>query len=201
MRAALPATLSPQLATQASGLPANGRWIFEIKFDGYRMLARFDGAASRACSRAAATTGRRRCRRWSTSCAALKLKGTWLDGEIVVLGPDGLPDFNALQNAFDGKAHRDIAYFVFDVPYFEGHDLRAAPLRERRAAARSVSRRSTRSEHVRFSSDFDADPANLMRSAEQLKLEGMIAKRDDAPYVSRRTDTWLKLKASSARSS
>ena len=48
-------------------------------------------------------------------------------------GPTGLPEFNALQNAFDGKATRDITYFVFDVPYFEGHDLRAAPLRERRA--------------------------------------------------------------------
>ena len=126
--------------------------------------------------------------------AALKLKGTWLDGEVVVLGPDGLPHFNALQNAFDGKATSDITYFVFDVPYFEGHDLRAAPLRERRALLEAFLEQHP-SEHVRFSSGFDADPANLMRSAEQLKLEGILAKRDDAPYVSRRTDSWLKLKA------
>ena len=131
--AALPASLSPQLATQASGLPPNGKWIFEIKFDGYRMLARFDGAAK---PRLFTRNGHD----WSSKMPvlidelhALGLKGTWLDGEVVVLGPDGLPDFNALQNAFDGKATRDIRYFVFDVPYFEGHDLRAAPLRERRA--------------------------------------------------------------------
>jgi bifunctional non-homologous end joining protein LigD len=190
---ALPASLSPQLATQASGLPAQGRWIFEIKFDGYRMLARFDGATK---PRLFTRNGHD----WSSKLpalidelAALKLQGTWLDGEVVVLGPDGLPDFNALQNAFDGAATRDITYFVFDVPWFEGHDLRAVPLRERRALLESFFA-SRGSDHVRLSSAFDADPVNLMRSVEQLKLEGIIAKRDDAPYVSRRTDSWLKLK-------
>ncbi|HSC01371.1 MAG TPA: DNA ligase D, partial [Burkholderiaceae bacterium] len=103
------------------------------------------------------------------------------------------PDFNALQNAFDGRATCDIVYFVFDVPYFEGHDLRAAPLRERRALLEALLARHG-SDHLRLSGTFDADPANLMRSVEQLRLEGIIAKRDDAPYASRRTDTWLKLK-------
>jgi bifunctional non-homologous end joining protein LigD len=191
--ATLPASLSPQLATQASGLPAQGRWIFEIKFDGYRMLARFDGAP---LPRLFTRNGHD----WSSKMpalidelAALKLNGSWLDGEVVVLGPDGVPNFNALQNAFDGKATGDICYFVFDVPYFEGHDLRTAPLRERRALLQALLERHA-SEHVRFSAAFDADPVNLMRSAEQLKLEGLIAKRDDAPYVSRRSDSWLKLK-------
>ena len=191
-RPQVPATLAPQLATQASGLPAHGQWIFEIKFDGYRMLARFDGAKPRLFTRNGHD--------WSAKMpvlidelAALKLKGTWLDGEVVVLGADGLPDFNALQNAFDGKRTREIRYFVFDVPYFEGHDLRAAPLVERRALLEAFVAQHG-SEHVRFSAAFDADPVNLMRSAEQLKLEGMMAKRADAPYVSRRTDTWLKLK-------
>jgi len=191
--AALPASLAPQLATQASGLPANGRWILEIKLDGYRMLARFDGSAK---PRLFTRNGHD----WSSKMpllidelAALKLKGTWLDGEVVVLGPDGLPAFNALQNAFDGKATRDITYFVFDVPYFEGHDLRAAPLRERRALLEALLA-SRSSDHVRLSTAFDAEPAHLMRSAEKLKLEGILAKREDAPYVSRRTDTWLKLK-------
>jgi bifunctional non-homologous end joining protein LigD len=192
--ATLPASLSPQLATQASGLPANGRWIFEIKFDGYRMLARCDGAGK---PRLFTRNGHD----WSSKMpalieelAALNLKDTWLDGEVAVLGPDGLPHFNALQNAFDGKATRDITYFVFDVPYFGGHDLRAAPLRERRALLEALLAQHP-SEHVRFSPAFDADPVNLMRSAEQLKLEGIVAKRDDAPYVSRRTDSWLKLKS------
>jgi len=191
--ATLPAALLPQLATQTIGLPASGQWIFEIKFDGYRMLARFDGAPQPHLFT-------RNGHDWSSKMpalidelATLKLNGTWLDGEVVVLGRDGVPDFNALQNAFDGKATRDICYFVFDLPYFEGHDLRAAPLRERRALLQALLERHA-SEHVRFSAAFDADPVNLMRSAEQLRLEGIIAKRDDAPYLSRRTDSWLKLK-------
>ena len=49
----------------------------------------------------------------------------WLDGEIVVLDADGMPDFNALQNAFDAARTGDIVYFLFDLPYFDGHDLRA----------------------------------------------------------------------------
>ena len=194
--AALPAALSPQLATQANGLPAHGRWLFEIKLDGYRMLARFDAKAG-----ARPHLFTRNGHDWSSKMpllveqlARLQLGGTWLDGEVVVPGADGMPSFNALQNAFDGKATRDIVYFVFDVPYFEGYDLRAVPLRERRALLEALLARH-RGDRVRFSSAFDADPANLMRSVEQLKLEGIIAKRDDAPYVSQRTDSWLKLKA------
>ena len=190
--AEVPAALSPQLATQASGLPAHGQWVFEIKFDGYRMLARFDGGKPRLFTRNGHD--------WSSKMpvlidelAALRLKGTWLDGEVVVFGADGLPDFNALQNAFDGKRTREIRYFVFDVPYFEGHDLRAAPLVERRALLEAFVEQHG-SERLLFSAAFDADPVHLMRSAEQLKLEGMMAKRADAPYVSRRTDAWLKLK-------
>jgi L-ascorbate metabolism protein UlaG (beta-lactamase superfamily) len=58
------------------------------------------------------------------------LKSAWLDGEIVVLGPTGSPDFNALQNAFDrGRGTEQIVYFLFDAPFFEGHDLRDVPQR------------------------------------------------------------------------
>lgn len=192
VRATLPAKLAPQLATAAGGVPAHGRWIFEIKFDGYRMLARCDGAKPRLYTRNGHD--------WSArmpalidELGALKLKGTWLDGEVVVLGPDGMPDFNALQNAFDGRRTGEIVYFVFDVPYFEGYDLRVAPLAQRRALL-DAWLQAHGSEHLRFSAAFDADPSHLLRSAEQLKLEGLMAKRADAPYVSRRTDTWLKLK-------
>jgi bifunctional non-homologous end joining protein LigD len=194
VKAEIPSLLAPQLATQASGLPAHGQWIFEIKFDGYRMLARFDG-------RSKPHLFTRNGNDWSSKMpvlvdelAALGLKGTWLDGEVVVFGAGGMPDFNALQNAFDGKRTREIRYFVFDLPFFEGHDLRAAPLVERRALLEAFMEQHG-SEHIRFSAAFEADPVHLMRSAEQLKLEGVLAKRADAPYVSRRTDTWLKLKA------
>jgi bifunctional non-homologous end joining protein LigD len=126
---------------------------------------------------------------------ARSARSSFLDGEIVVLGANGSPDFNALQNAFDrGRGADRIVYFVFDAPFFEGHDLREAlPLRERRQLLKDfLAERAT--EHVRFSDNFDADPTSLLRSACQMQMEGVIAKRADAPYVSRRSETWLKLK-------
>ena len=192
IKAALPATLSPQLATLAAGVPA-GDWIFEIKFDGYRLMTRIEKGKARLITRGGHD--------WSAKMPALVqeielmgLSSGWLDGEIVVLGANGSPDFNALQNAFDrGRGAEQIVYFVFDAPFFEGHDLREVPQRERRQLLKAFLDEKS-SEHVRFSADFEADPASILSSACRLGLEGVIAKRADAPYVSRRSEAWLKLK-------
>jgi bifunctional non-homologous end joining protein LigD len=192
VKARPPDKLSPQLATPSNSVPAAGTWIFEIKFDGYRLLAR--------CTDEGVAILTRGGHDWTAKApalaralAALKLKATWLDGEAVVLGSDGLPDFNALQNAFDTRKSDDIVYFVFDAPFFEGYDLRAVPLQQRRQLLRSfMSGRAC--ESVRFSEDFAADAQSLLQSAQRLGLEGVMAKRADAPYVSARTETWLKLK-------
>jgi bifunctional non-homologous end joining protein LigD len=192
-KAALPAAIKPQLATLAAGIPSTGEWLYEIKFDGYRLLARIEKGKVALITRgghdwAAKMPG------LVAELGELGLNSTFLDGEIVVLGANGAPDFNALQNAFDqGQGADRIVYFVFDAPFFEGADLRDVPLKERRALLRDFFEERA-SEHVRFSADFPADPASILRSACQMQLEGVIAKRADAPYVSRRSETWLKLK-------
>jgi bifunctional non-homologous end joining protein LigD len=117
----------------------------------------------------------------------------WLDGEIVVLNDAGIPDFNSLQNAFDASKTERIRYFLFDAPFFEGYDLRKVALLGRRALLKRLLD-ANGSERVRFSEDFSADAASVMDTACRLKLEGVIAKRKDAPYQSQRTETWLKLK-------
>ncbi len=118
----------------------------------------------------------------------------WLDGEIVVLGENGLPDFHALQQSFDHPtSSTGIVYFVFDVPFFGGYDLRGVELGARRQLLKALLGEKG-SEHVRFSVDFEADPASILSSACRMHLEGVIAKRIDAPYSSGRTETWLKLK-------
>jgi bifunctional non-homologous end joining protein LigD len=166
---------------------------YEIKFDGYRIMTRVQDGEPRLITRGGHD--------WTSRMAGLaadirrlKLKATWLDGEIVVLGPAGVPDFNALQNAFDRKAAAsNITYFVFDLPFYEGRDLRGLPLSDRRALLASVLEKKG-SDQLRFSADFVADPASILQSACKMGLEGLIAKRADAPYVSDRTETWLKLK-------
>ncbi|WP_159272166.1 DNA ligase D [Variovorax boronicumulans] len=194
VKARLPAKLSPQLATLATGVPegAPGDWIFEIKFDGYRLMARIGNGKARLLTRGGHD--------WSAKLPKLVAElerlgigNAWLDGEIVVPDKDGTPDFNALQNALDRERADPIVMFLFDVPFFEGFDLRHTPLAERRRLLRQLmDARATR--RLRFSSDFEADVDSILQSACRMNLEGVIAKRADAPYVSRRSDTWLKLK-------
>ena len=157
VKAALPPTLAPQLATLVAEVPSDAGWIYEIKFDGYRIAGARSTATTCACSRAAATTGRRGCRAWSRRSASLGVGSGWLDGEIVVSGAHGAPDFNALQNAFD-SARTD------DDPVLR---LRPAVLRRPRSAQRAAGRAprdcsprcstgAPAQERVRFSQDFNS---------------------------------------------
>ncbi len=194
VKAKLPDTLSPQLATLASSVPDSGKWIFEIKFDGYRLMTRIEGGKARLMTRGGHD--------WSSKMPdlvkeieQLGIHSGYLDGEIVVMGPTGVPDFGALQKAFDSsraQAQR-IDYFLFDMPFFEGFDLRAVSQRERRQLLKALLEAKATT-HVRFSADFEVDAATILASACRMNLEGVMAKRVDAPYTSRRSDTWLKLK-------
>jgi len=192
-KAALPEALSPQLATLVAEPPADNGWIYEIKFDGYRVLARIQGDDVRLFTR--------RGNDWSERMPALVetvrrlgLGSAWLDGEIVVTGSNGAPDFNALQNAFDSSRTGAIQYYLFDLPYCEGYDLRQVPLVERRAVLAALLEKAQPSESIRFSENFDASAAELLQNACRMRLEGMIGKRADSPYVSKRSPTWIKLK-------
>ena len=162
VKANLPATLAPQLATLATSVPASGEWIYEIKFDGYRLLARIEQG------RAAPLHPQRQRLDRQDEAARRGSRGprhpgsAWLDGEIVVLNEDGMPDFNALQNAFDASRTDSIDYFLFDLPYLDGHDLRHVPLHARRALLKQLVE-AKGIERVRFSADFDGRPGQHPR--------------------------------------
>jgi bifunctional non-homologous end joining protein LigD len=123
----------------------------------------------------------------------LPAKCAWVDGEAVVLDKQGVPNFQALQNAFDGEATGGIVFYAFDLPFIGGRDLRQEPLRVRRALLAQLMAASD-DDHLRFSEAFDQTPADLVASACKMGLEGIIAKRQSAAYVSRRSDNWLKIK-------
>jgi bifunctional non-homologous end joining protein LigD len=191
-KARLPATLKPQLATLVSAPPGGGHWIAENKFDGYRLLARVDGARVRLLTRNG-NDWTAKMPQLAQAVAQLGIERAWLDGEIVVLNDEGVPDFNALQNALDAQRSQAIVYFVFDVPFLGEHDLRAVPLATRRAVLAGLFD-GVAQERVRLSTTIDAPIPQVLEAACARKLEGVIVKRADAPYVSERTDTWLKLK-------
>lgn len=187
----LPAKLEPQLATLVSTVP-EGDWIIETKFDGYRVLGRIDGDDVRIFTRNG-NDWTEKLQPIADGLAELGLTSAWLDGEIVVLNDAGIPDFNRLQNAIDNARTAEIVLFVFDVPFLGGMDLRSVPLASRRKVLEELFA-ERESEIVRFSQAFEVAPAQLLGAACQMGLEGVMAKRADAPYVSGRTETWVKLK-------
>jgi bifunctional non-homologous end joining protein LigD len=193
VKADMPATLTPELATLVDGAPPDpDAWIYEIKFDGYRMLTRVEGKDIRLVTRNG--------KDWTDKLLPLqkeirrmKLPDGWYDGEIVVHDEHGKPNFNLLQMAFDGSNSAQVVYFVFDIPYFKGHDLREVRLDARRPLLQEALAAKP-SDVVRFSSEFGTDPAQLVVAACQIGLEGVIGKRRDSRYVTRRSPDWIKLK-------
>jgi bifunctional non-homologous end joining protein LigD len=190
--AKLPLSFFPQLATLVDEPPAGGGWIYEVKFDGYRVLARIDGGDIRLFTRNG-NNWTPRLKALHDELAKLAIGEAWIDGEIAVLDEKGHPSFQLLQGAFDSSRTRDIVFFVFDLPYFGGYDLRRVPCVERRALLRALMRDKA-SEHVRFSEHFDTDPGPLLKGACEQGLEGLIGKRADSQYVSNRSASWIKLK-------
>ena len=123
----------------------------------------------------------------------LDIESGWLDGEAVVLDDRGLPDFQALQNAFDVGRPQDIVVYFFDVPYLNGYDLRNVPLVQRRAILKALIE-PIDDPVLRYSQDFAFHADDLLKSACDMALEGIIGKRIDSTYVSGRSTSWIKLK-------
>ncbi|MDQ7984647.1 DNA ligase D [Pseudomonas sp. G34] len=187
---AMPDTLSPQLATLVEAPPA-GDWIYEIKYDGYRIMARIkDGQVTLFSRNGHDWTARMAPQ--AKALAKLGLGDSWLDGEAVVLDEQGMPDFQALQNAFDEARSGDILYFLFDAPWLDGIDQRELPVEQRRQALQG--RLPKRKGPLRFSEAFEADHQSVLGSACALGLEGVIGKRAGSPYRSSRGADWIKLK-------
>ena len=192
-KAELPEALTPELATLVDGPPTQPEdWIYEIKFDGYRMLTRVQGKDIRLITRNG-NDWTDKLKRLQAEIKRMKLPDGWYDGEIVVHDENGKPNFNLLQLAFDASSKAQVVYFVFDIPYFKGHDLRDVRLDERRPLLETVLAERP-SETVRFSAEFGTDPGQLVVAACQIGLEGVIGKRRDSRYVTRRSPEWIKLK-------
>lgn len=190
-KAKLPTQLKPELATLVDSAP-EGQWSYEIKFDGYRIMARIDHEQVQLFTRNG-HDWTHKLPQQAEALAALGLESAWLDGEMVVANEHGVPDFQALQNAFEAGRSGNILYYLFDLPYLNGVDLREVPVEERRAALSTVLG-TQKNPLLLFSEAFDETPDALLNSACQMQMEGLIGKRLGSPYVSRRSGDWIKLK-------
>jgi bifunctional non-homologous end joining protein LigD len=191
-KAPLPETLTPQLAVLVDSIPEHGDWIYELKFDGYRILARVDNGKVSLLTR----DNKDWTAKLPLQAAAIKdlgLKSALLDGEIVVLDKHGVPSFQLLQNAFKEKSPAQVIFFLFDLPYLNGYDLCNAPLVERRALLERLLK-DVPAVPLRFSPAINEPPQKLLESACELNMEGIIGKRSESLYTGKRSPDWIKLK-------
>lgn len=190
--APMPRAISPQLATLVDAAPEGDGWIYEIKYDGYRMLCRIEDGKARIYSR----NGKdwtARFPKHAQALAKLPVKQAWLDGEMAVFLPDGNTSFQALQNALDEGAEANVLYAVFDLLYLDGEDWSGRPLIERKARLRELLRKKT-PPLVLYSEHQEGNGKDAWEHACEHKLEGVIGKQRDAPYVQQRSRSWIKLK-------
>ncbi len=191
--APLPERPSPQLATRVDAPPAGPDWLHEIKFDGYRLLARAEEGRVRLLTR----NGKDWTPRFSEVRDAVAERvgetDALLDGEAVVLRPDGTTSFQALQESLgDGPDHPRV-FYVFDLLHWDGVDLGAVPLHHRKEALAALTGGAT-SGTLRYSDHVEGQGPDFLQNACRLALEGVISKRRDAPYREGRGRDWLKAK-------
>ena len=188
----LPRFIPPQLCKSRDRPPTGDTWVHEVKLDGYRMQLRVeDGAAALRTRKGLDWSDKFR----AIVDAAAVLSDCIIDGEVVALNHEGSPDFAALQAAISEKRSQDLIYYVFDLMFEAGEDLRALPLTERKARLQKVlGQKKKTAEQIRFVEHLDAPGDAVLKSACQMHLEGIVSKRGDAPYSSGRSDSWTKSK-------
>ena len=175
-----------QLASLARVPPEGPRWLYEVKYDGYRALARREGARVEIVSRTGLRYGGLGALREELS--SLSPRSFTLDGELCVLDAEGRPRFELLQRALGGH-QADVTYFVFDILALEGEDLRPQPLSHRKRVLASLLPETSRGALRRVVS-FQGDGAGFLEATRALGVEGLVAKRVDRPHRSGRSDEW-----------
>ena len=196
-KCSMPSRVEPMLATLTDRPFSDPNWLFEIKWDGVRALARIENDALTLRSR----TGVDMDKRYPELASlpdALAARQAILDGEIVALDTLGHSDFELLQERMHVRAPSEsllsrvpVVYFAFDLLYCDGYDLRETPLLDRKQLLHRLLRTS---EQFRYSDHQLEHGKELFGLAEQNGLEGIVAKRADSPYVGDRSPYWVKLK-------
>jgi bifunctional non-homologous end joining protein LigD len=190
--APMPDFIEPELAKLVDRPPPGSGWGHEIKFDGYRLQLRVEGGKPSLKTRKGLD--------WTTKFKEIArtaegLPDGILDGEACALDAHGAPDFPALQAALSDGKTSDLVFFAFDLLFADGVDLRAAPLRERKARLQSLIEGAGKlAPRIRFVEHFETGGDAVLQSACRMSLEGIVSKRLDAPYRSGRTDDWRKAK-------
>jgi ATP-dependent DNA ligase len=177
------------IPTCGTKVPNGTDWLHEIKYDGYRLRVERDGDRVRLITRGGYDWSRRYP--WIVESALKnRYKQFVIDGEAVILGVDGVSDFDALHS---GKYNDEVQLYAFDILALDGDDLRPLPLSMRKA---HLERLLARRPDGIFISPFEQGEIgpDLFRAACNMGLEGLVSKRKDRPYRSGQSKDWIKMK-------
>ncbi|HEL4257793.1 DNA ligase D [Stenotrophomonas maltophilia] len=186
-----PRAFKPQLTDHRDAAPDGGRWLHEIKWDGYRLLADLHGGEVKLRSRNGLD--------WTgdfpevvQAVQALPVDDARLDGELVVLDEKGRSDFAALQRVIDGSSKAPLRYLLFDLPGVAGVDISAAPLLERKTLLKALIGDTPGT--LAFSDHVLGHGPQVFAASGKAGYEGIVSKQVDAPYVNVRARSWVKVK-------
>jgi bifunctional non-homologous end joining protein LigD len=191
----MPKRVEPCLALLKSVVPLGPDWLYEVKWDGYRLAIHIEPKSVSIITRG----GHDWTHRFPSIAAAARDLGTTaiLDGEAVVLDDQGRSDFGALQRSLGGRGGKRISteaiLYAFDLLYLDGHDLTRTELAVRRRLLEDLIPEGGNGT-IRLSEAIELPAEDLLEHACQVGLEGIIAKHRDQPYRSGRTGDWLKIK-------
>jgi len=190
-----PRFVSPMKATAVSELPKGDDWIYEVKWDGYRVIGLKHGDDARLLS----LKEKDLTRDFPDVAEAVRSirAGTLLiDGEVVALDSKGCPSFQALQNRASLRRDWQIVYYAFDLLNFEGQEWTKKPLHERKEKLSEILDGSD----VRYNANLPGSPEEIIQTIKAAGLEGVIAKKRDSLYrTGTRVTTWLKFKINKAQ--
>ncbi|MBR0838820.1 DNA ligase D [Bradyrhizobium liaoningense] len=190
-KAAIPGYIEPCDPTLRENPPRDEGWVYEIKADGYRAQLHLENENVKIYSR----TGLDWTEQFSSIAAAggeLNAQSAIIDGEAVVYGRGGLPDFQQLRRELGKKRSEHVRYHAFDLLYLNGYDLRAVAYEDRKRLLQGLLQRAP--ETFIFVEALEADGSEIFEKACRLGLEGLIAKRLGQPYRPGRHEVWIKLK-------
>ncbi len=195
----MPTSITPMLATSIEKPFNNPDWLFEIKWDGYRAVSFIADGKVRLISRNHNDlTGQ--FPELHDLPNFVKAKSAILDGELVALDEQGRSSFSLMQQRTGirsggrrvaARADVPIVYYLFDLIFLDGYDLRRLPLEERKSVLQQIVETN---QLIRYSEHFAGKGIALFEAARQQGLEGILAKKRDSLYEERRSREWLKIK-------
>lgn len=189
-----PDDLKPQLATLSSEVPVGPQWIHELKLDGYRTFTSVKNKKVKFITRSGLD--------WTEKYTPLDkeikklgLKDALFDGEIVAIDEKGQTSFAELQRTLKDSKGTELIYYIFDLLYYDGQDLRSLPLEERKDHLKQILKNKP-SEQIKFSEHIRTPGDELLKKACRDGVEGIVSKNRNLPYHSGRNEDWLKIKCS-----